>query len=72
MNLGVNYFARSTLLAYPDKIRIGRAHNIGRPYYNLEIKTRYLRDERNIYKSMIETIDRLINPEPAQESNSIT
>ena len=28
----------------------------GIPFYNLEIKTKYLRDERNIYRSLLETI----------------
>ncbi len=62
MNLGLNYFAQGILLAFPEAIRIGPANRLGQPYYNLEIKTRFLRDEKNIYKSMVDTIDRLINP----------
>jgi hypothetical protein len=60
-NLRINYFAQMLLLSFPGAIRVGRANHLGQPYYNLEIKTRYIRDERNIYKSMIETLDRLIN-----------
>ena len=61
MNLEINYFAQAILLSYPKAIRVGRANQLGQPFLNLEIKTRYLRDEKNIYKSMIETINRLID-----------
>lgn len=61
MNLDINYFAQAILLSYPGAIRVGKANLLGQPFFNLEIKTRYLRDEKNIYKSMIETINRLIN-----------
>jgi hypothetical protein len=61
MNLGINYFAQAILLSYPKAIRVGKANHLGQPFFNLEIKTRYLRDEKNIYKSMIETVHRLID-----------
>ena len=62
LNLSANSFARSILLSFPDTIKIGRSNILGTPYYNIEIKTKYIRDEKNIYRSMIETIDRLKNP----------
>ncbi len=61
MNLDINYFAQAILLSYPNTIRVGRANHLGQPFFNLEIKTRYLRDEKNIYKSMIETVNRLVD-----------
>lgn len=61
MNLDINYFAQAILLSYPGTIRVGKANHLGQPFFNLEIKTRYLRDEKNIYKSMIETVNRLID-----------
>ncbi len=61
MNLDANYFAQAILLSFPKTIRVGRANLLGQPYFNLEIKTRYLRDEKNIYKSMIETVNQLID-----------
>lgn len=61
MNLDINYFAQAVLLSYPKAIRVGKANHLGHPFFNLEIKTRYLRDEKNIYKSMIETVNRLID-----------
>lgn len=61
MNLGINYFAQAILLSYSKAIRVGKANHLGQPFYNLEIKTRYLRDEKNIYKSLIETVSRLID-----------
>lgn len=71
MNLETNYFAQGILLAFPDAVRVGPANRLERPYYNLEIKTRFLRDEKNIYKSMVETIDRLINPETEPEEETV-
>lgn len=61
LNLHPNYFVQSVLLAFPQAIRIGKVDGPGVPYYNLEIKTRFIRDERNIYKSIIDTIDKLKN-----------
>lgn len=71
MNLETNYFSQGILLAFPDAIRVGPANRLGQPYYNLEIKTRFLRDEKNIYKSMIETVNRLINYNEEKESETI-
>ncbi len=56
LNLENSHFISSILLGFPHAVRIGRGNHLGRPYYNLEIKTKYLRDERNIYRSMLETI----------------
>lgn len=63
-NLSPNYFSQSILLSFPKAIRIGKGNSLGTPYYNLEIKTKFIRDEKNIYKSIIATIDRLKNPAP--------
>ena len=54
-------FTSAILLSFPDAIRVGRGNYLGAPYYNLEIKTKYLRDEKHIYRSMIETLDALMN-----------
>jgi hypothetical protein len=62
LNLYPNLFTQSILLAFPEAIRIGNRNNLGVPYYNIEIKTRFVRDEKKIYKSIVETIDRLKNP----------
>lgn len=59
MNLGSSPFTRGVLLSLPSAVRIGRGNHLGHPYYNLEIKTKYLRDERNIYKSLLTTLCRL-------------
>jgi len=59
LNLGSSYFTSSVLLGFPKSLRIGRGNHLGRPFYNLEIKTKYLRDERNIYRSMLDTLSLL-------------
>lgn len=64
LSLTPSLFTSSVLLNHPDAIRIGRGNHLGRPYYNLEIKTRYLRDERNIYRSLIETLQLLKTGRP--------
>ena len=69
LNLHPNRFAQSILLAFPDAIRIGNRNSLGVPHYNIEIKTRFVRDEKKIYRSIIETIDRLKNS--AQANNNI-
>jgi len=56
LNLRQSNFTSSVLLSFPEAVRIGRGNHLGRPYYNLEIKTKYLRDERNIYRSLLDTI----------------
>ena len=59
LNLDSSVFTSSILLHFPEAVRVGRGNHRGNPYYNLEIKTKYLRDERNIYRSMLETIGTL-------------
>lgn len=56
LNLDQSFFTSAVLLNFPAAIRVGRGNHLGIPYYNLEIKTRYLRDERNIYRSLLETL----------------
>lgn len=56
LNLQSSDFTSSILLHFPEAVRIGRGNHRGNPFYNLEIKTKYLRDERNIYRSMLDTI----------------
>jgi hypothetical protein len=60
-NLDNSHFVSTILLMFPDAIRIGRGNHLGTPFYNLEIKTRYLRDERNIYRSLLETLSTIMN-----------
>jgi hypothetical protein len=59
LNLDTNNFVKSVLLSYPRAIRVGSAGILGAPYYNFEIKSRYLRDEKSIYKSIIEMLGTL-------------
>ncbi|MFQ6007613.1 MAG: hypothetical protein ACE5K8_01550 [Candidatus Zixiibacteriota bacterium] len=61
LNLEVSLFTSCVLLAFPKAVRIGRGNHLGQPFYNLEIKTKYLRDERNIYRSMFEMLRLLKN-----------
>ncbi|MFQ5606847.1 MAG: hypothetical protein ACE5GA_02785 [Candidatus Zixiibacteriota bacterium] len=62
LNLGDNPFIASALLTLNECVRIGVGDHLGKPYYNLEIRTAYLRDERNIYRSFIDMIARIRNP----------
>ncbi len=64
-NLMPNYFMQSILLSFPSAIKIGKSNFLGTPYYNIEIKTKFIRDEKNIYKSIINTVERLKNPASA-------
>lgn len=61
LNLDYSHFTSSILLQFPDAVRIGRGNHLGSPYYNLEIKSNYLRDERNIYRTLLETLAALMN-----------
>lgn len=61
LNLESSLFTSSILLNFPKALRIGRGNHLGQPFYNLEIKTKYLRDERNIYRSLFETLRLLKN-----------
>lgn len=63
LNLEPSYFTSAVLLSFPAAIRIGRGNHLGRPFYNLEIKTKYLRDERNIYRSLLDTLEAIIKPQ---------
>lgn len=56
LNFENSQFTSSVLLNFPNAIRVGKGNHRGEPFYNLEIKTRYLRDERNIYKSLFDTL----------------
>jgi len=60
-NLENSHFTAAVLLMFPDAIRIGRGNHLGTPFYNVEIKTRYLRDERNIYRSLLETLSTIMD-----------
>lgn len=53
LNLEPTLFTSGVLLSFPKAVRVGRGNHLGEPFYNLEIKTKYLRDERNIYKSLL-------------------
>ena len=68
MNLEQSMFTATVLLNVPKAIRVGRGNHLGKPFYNLEIKTKYLRDERNIYRSMLETLGNLMNRRAALEA----
>jgi len=61
LNLESSSFTSTVLLRFPDAIRIGRGNHLGAPFYNLEIKTKYLRDERNIYRSLLATLATVMN-----------
>ena len=56
LNLQTSPFTSGILLSFPSAVRVGRGNQLGEPFYNLEIKTRYLRDERNIYRSLLNTL----------------
>lgn len=58
-NLTDNPFAARVLLNFPEAIRFGSSGHLGLPYLNLEIKTKYLRDRRLIYRSILEVIANL-------------
>ncbi len=61
LNFEASHFTSSILLSFPRAVRIGRGNHRGDPYYNLEIKTKYLRDERNIYRSLLDIIGGIKN-----------
>jgi len=61
LNFDTSNFTSSILLSFPRAVRIGRGNHRGDPYYNLEIKTKYLRDERNIYRSLLDIIGGIKN-----------
>jgi hypothetical protein len=61
LNFKPTNFTSAVLLKFPNAIRIGRGNHLGPPFYNLEIKTKYLRDERNIYRSLLSTLGSIMN-----------
>ena len=64
LNLEPSTFTSWILLNFPHSVRIGRGNFLGKPFYNVEIKTKYLRDERNIYRSLLETVETLKKGSP--------
>jgi len=58
-NLSQNLFAARILLSFPDAVRFGYKGQLGPPYLNLEIKTKFLRDRRQIYRSILEVVANL-------------
>ena len=67
LNLSATLFTSGILLNFPAAVRVGRGNHLGEPFYNLEIKTRYLRDERNIYRSMLRTLSTIKNATKASQ-----
>ncbi len=61
LNFEESSFVSGILLGFPKALRVGKGNHLGEPYYNLEIKTKFLRDERNIYRSLFETLGALKN-----------
>lgn len=66
LNFESSQFTSSVLLHFPNAIRVGKGNHRGQPFYNLEIKTRYLRDERNIYKSLFDTLGAIKSGRPTE------
>lgn len=64
LNLRPNPFMQYVLLDFADCVKIGVGDHLGEPFHNVEIRTSYMRDERQIYRSFIETIHQLRNPLP--------
>lgn len=62
LNLRDNPFVAMALLSFDDCVRIGVGDHLGDPFYNLQIRTSYLRDERNIYRSFVDLIGQLKTP----------
>ena len=63
MNLRDNPFVAMALLSF-DCVKIGVGDHLGDPFYNLQIRTNYLRDQRNIYRSFVDAISQLKFPTP--------
>ncbi|MCK4301999.1 MAG: hypothetical protein KAW91_04465 [candidate division Zixibacteria bacterium] len=66
LNFEQSMFTSGILLSFPDAVRVGRGSFLGKPYYNLEIRTRYLRDERNICRSLLQTLEKIRSAAVAQ------
>lgn len=58
-NLTQNIFAARILLEFPGAVRFGNSGGLGLPYLNLEIKTKFLRDRSQIYRSILNVIGHL-------------
>jgi len=58
-NLTQNVFAARILLEFPRAVRFGNSGGLGLPYLNLEIKTRFLRDRGQIYRSILDVVGHL-------------
>jgi hypothetical protein len=58
-NLEDNLFAARVLLEFPKAVRFGCSGRLGAPFFNLEIKTKYMRDRRLIYSSILEVVAEL-------------
>ncbi|MEA1981301.1 MAG: hypothetical protein U9N54_10045 [candidate division Zixibacteria bacterium] len=56
LNFEESSFISGILLSFPDALRVGKGNHLGKSFYNLEIKTKFLRDERNIYRSIFDTL----------------
>jgi hypothetical protein len=69
LNLQPSRFTQGILLSFPKAVRVGRGNHLGRPYYNLEIKSKFLRDERNIYRSLLTILGRI--KQSADQSRSV-
>jgi hypothetical protein len=66
LNIESTPFMSSILLSQPEAVRVGRGNFLGDPYYNLEIKTRYLRDQRAIYRSLFDTLKSIKTGRPTR------
>jgi hypothetical protein len=70
---------RKYRLEFPRAVRFGNGGYLGTPYLNLEIKTKFLRDRRQIYRSILEVLARLAckidhpdrNPDNVSRSNGV-
>jgi hypothetical protein len=67
-NLDENSFAARILLNFPGAVRFGINGRLGLPYLNLEVKTKYLRDRRLIYRSILEVLTNISQPQGAVTS----
>ncbi len=67
-NLEENSFAAMILLNFPRAVRFGSNGRMGLPYLNLEVKTKYLRDSRLIYRSILEVLTNISQPQGAVTS----
>lgn len=69
-NLTDNIFAARILLEFPQAVRFGSSGGLGLPYLNLEIKTKFLRDRRQIYRSVLSVIAHLAHKSDHEDNVS--